>query len=116
MEDFFKTRGDEVRKVMHFDMTWERREELIREEERAGGSEEGRVEGREEGRGEGEMIKLIRLVQRKVKRGKVLSEMADELEETEEVLCPILDAIQEKGVDQPAEEIYAYYKEKSLRW
>ena len=28
-------RGDEVRKVMHFDMTWERREGLIREEERA---------------------------------------------------------------------------------
>ena len=95
---------------MHFDMTWERREELIREEERA----EGREEGREEGRGEGEMIKLICLVQRKVKRGKVLAEMADELEETEEVLCPILDAIQEKGVDRPAEEIYAYYKEKSL--
>lgn len=104
LEDFFKTRGDEVRKVMHFDMTWERREELIREEERA--------EGRAEGRGEGEMIKLICLMQRKVKRGKTLPEMADELEETEEILRPIYDVIQEKGVDCSAEEIYTYYNGK----
>ena len=34
LEDFFRTRGDEVRKVMQFDMRWERREQLIREEER----------------------------------------------------------------------------------
>ena len=48
-------------------------------------------------------------MQRKVKRGKTLPEMADELEETEETLRPILDAIQEKGVDCSAEEIYMYY-------
>ena len=98
LEDFFKARGEEVRKVMHFDMTWERREGLIREEERA------------EGRSEGESITLIRQVQRKLKRGKTLSEIADEVEETEEAVKPIVEAVQAKGVDCPAEEIFAYLK------
>jgi len=100
LEDFFKARGDEVRKVMQFDMRWERREQLIREEERA----EGRAEGREEGA----YIKLITLLQRKAKRGKTLAEMADELEESEDTLRPICEAIREKGADCPAEEVYTY--------
>ena len=99
LEEFFRTRGDEVRKVMHFDMTWERREGLIREEERA--------EGRMEGRSEGETINLIRQIQRKLKRGKTLLKIADEVEETEEKVRPILEAVQAKGVDCPAEEILA---------
>ena len=85
LEDFFRTRGDEVRKVMHFDMTWERREGLIREEERA--------EGCAEGRSEGETISLIRLVQRKLKRGKTLTEIAGEVEETAETVRPIMEVI-----------------------
>ena len=101
LEDFFKTRGDEVRKVMHFDMTWERREGLIREEERA------------EGRSEGEMIRLINQVQRKLKRGKTLAEIADEVEETEEAVRSILEVVQAKGVDCPVEEIYKYYSRNS---
>ena len=36
-------------KVTHLDFTWERREELIRKEEREEGKEEGRKEGKEEG-------------------------------------------------------------------
>ncbi len=106
LEEFFKTRGDEVRKVMHFDMTWERREGLIREEERA----EGRIEGRAEGRSEGETINLIRLVQHKLKRGKTLPKIADEMEETEEAVRPIVEAVQAKDVDCPAEEIFAHLK------
>ena len=90
---------------MHFDMTWERREGLIREEER--------VEGRAEGRSEGETIKLIRLVQRKLKREKTLAEIADELEETEEKVRPILETVQEKGMDCPAEEVFSCLKAHS---
>ncbi len=45
LEEFFRSRGDEVRKVTELDFTWERREELIRIEER----EEGRAEGKAEG-------------------------------------------------------------------
>ena len=43
LEDFFRTRGDEVRKVMQFDMRWERREQLIREEERQQGESRGHI-------------------------------------------------------------------------
>ena len=110
LEDFFKTRGDEVRKVMHFDMTWERREGLIREEERAEGRAEGRMEGRLDGLTEGNMIRLISQVQRKLKRGKTLPEIADEVEETEEAVRPIVEVIQAEGVDCPAEEIFAHLK------
>ena len=49
LENFLRTRMWEVEKAMTLDMTFERREELIRRDER----EEGRKEGREEGRAEG---------------------------------------------------------------
>ena len=103
LEDFFKTRGDEVRKVMQFDMRWERREQLIREEEREEARKEARREGREE---------LIAKLQRKVRRGKTLAEMADDLEETEDAIRPVYEAIKEKGVDCPPAEIYEYLNEK----
>ena len=35
--EFFRSRKDEVIKVTHLDFTWERREELIRKEEREDG-------------------------------------------------------------------------------
>ena len=37
LKEFFESRKDEVRKVTHLDFTWERREELIRKEEREEG-------------------------------------------------------------------------------
>ena len=43
---FLKERGQEVIKAMTIDMTWERREQLIRRDEREAGREEGREEGR----------------------------------------------------------------------
>ena len=57
LEDFFRDRRAEVLRSMAIDMTFERRVELIREEEkeygRAEGRKEGRAEGRKEGRAEG---------------------------------------------------------------
>ncbi|MCR5672521.1 MAG: hypothetical protein K6F87_02265 [Lachnospiraceae bacterium] len=52
LEEFLQDHRAEVEKAMTIDMTFERREVLIREEERAEGREEGRVEGRAEGRAE----------------------------------------------------------------
>lgn len=46
LEDFLKRRRAEVIKVMTIDMTFERREELIRAEEREAGRAEGRAEGK----------------------------------------------------------------------
>ena len=102
LEDFFKTRGDEVRKVMQFDMRWERREKLIREEE----YDVGYAAGEARGEARGEALKTILLIQRKIRRGKTLAEIADDLEESEEAVRPLYEVILEKGVDCPAEEIY----------
>lgn len=58
LADFLRRRGDEVKKAMTIDMTWEHREEIIRAEEReagrAEGIEAGRAEGIETGRAEGQ--------------------------------------------------------------
>ncbi|MCR5279270.1 MAG: hypothetical protein K6E19_07485, partial [Lachnospiraceae bacterium] len=46
LAEFFKRRRNEVTKVIMIDMTFEAREKLIREEERAEGREEGLEQGR----------------------------------------------------------------------
>ena len=58
LEDFFRNRKDEVRKVTHLDYTWEKREKLIRKEEYEDGKAEGRTEGRISGIAES-IIKLL---------------------------------------------------------
>ena len=49
LEGFFRERKDEIINMAHLDYTWERREELIREEEYADGYEQGRTIGIEQG-------------------------------------------------------------------
>ena len=67
LEDFFRNRKDEVRKVTHLDYTWEKREKLIRKEEyedgKAAGIAEGRSEGRSEGRISGVAESIIKLLE-----------------------------------------------------
>lgn len=65
---------------MVIDMTFERREELIRRDEREEGRLEGRAEGRAEGRMEGTQRILIDLIKKKISKNKTLEQIADELE------------------------------------
>jgi flagellar biosynthesis/type III secretory pathway protein FliH len=53
LEDFFQKRRAEVVKMTQLDYTWERREELIRAEERQEAMELGIEQGIETGRQEG---------------------------------------------------------------
>ena len=62
--------------------------------------EDGRTEGRIEGR--------ILLVSRKVKKGKTIELIADELEDTVENIVDIYEAVMECGTDKEPEEIYKY--------
>lgn len=62
----------------------------------------------EDGKIEGRMEEKILLVSRKVKKGKTIEVIADELEDTIENINPIYNAILECGVDKEAEEIYDY--------
>jgi len=46
LEDFFRSRKDEVKKMTHLDYTWEKRERLIRMEEYADGEAAGIRKGK----------------------------------------------------------------------
>ena len=59
LEEFFRNRKDEVRKVTHLDYTWEKREKLIRKEE----YEDGRTEGISEGKISGKAESILELLE-----------------------------------------------------
>ena len=117
LEEFFRNRKDEVRKMTHLDYTWEKREKLIRKEEyedgkavgRAEGMSEGLSKGRTVGISEGSRVKLISLVIKKIQRGKDILSIADAVEEPVEVIRPIYEAVlsaPEADVGQIYENVY----------
>lgn len=61
---------------------------------------------RNEGKTEGRELQLIEQVMKKVKRQKSLAQIAEDLEETEESLRPIYDAVMAAGAEDDAETIY----------
>ena len=83
LEDFLIERRDEVRHMVVIDNTWERREQLIREEER----EDGRREGRKAG--------LKSMVQKKLLKGKSVDQIADECEEEVPVIRELIREIEQ---------------------
>ena len=89
LEDFFRKRRDEVRKVTHLDYTWEKREKLIRKEE----YEDGKADGISKGISKGKAINLISLIKKKIQRGKDILSIADAVEEPVEVIQPIYEAV-----------------------
>ena len=50
LEDFFRDKKEEVKRVMQLDYTWEVREDLIRKEERTEGYNEGEADGERKGK------------------------------------------------------------------
>jgi hypothetical protein len=97
LEKFLKERRSEVEKNMTIDMTFERREVLIRKEER----EEGRKEGRKEGREEDKIL----LIQKKIAKNKTLDIIASEMETTIEEIKPIYDVVIKYPTDTNPEKI-----------
>ena len=69
--------------------------EVQREEAREQGREEGRKQGREEGRKqgreEGRKAERSTLIQKKLEKGKTISQIADELEDTEENIAHLIE-------------------------
>ena len=55
--------------------------------------EEGKEEGRKEGKDEGQISQLVSVMVKKIKKGKHLPQIADELELTEEEARPCYEAI-----------------------
>ena len=95
--DFFEEHRAEVIEVSIYDYDEEKVRKILaeeaKEEGREKGRQEGREEGREEGKKEGEKLAKINLVIKKVKRGKPLSIIASELEEEEDDMKPMYDAV-----------------------
>ena len=78
---------------------------------KAKGIELGKVQGIEFG----ERRKLIEMVYKKMKRGKTVEEIADDLEEDIEVINPIFNEIEKVGLDKSLEEIIKKVKVKVMK-
>ena len=68
--------------------------EVQRDEAREQGREEGRKQGREEGRKQGTLQKTCALIRKKLEKGKTISEIADDLEDTEENIAHLIEEFQ----------------------
>lgn len=76
-------------------------EELMKEE-----FEEKKKEGEKLGREAGEILKLISIVCKKLVKGKNIAEIAEDLEETEEVIGQICNMARKYAPDYNVDEIY----------
>ena len=91
LADYLMRKGSEVVNMLldeyDYETDIEVQREEAREEGRKLGREEGRMQGREEGREEERkefLQKICSLIQKKLEKGKTISQIADELEDTEE--------------------------------
>ena len=79
------------------------------------GKEKGIEIGKAQGIEFGERRKLIEMVYKKIKRGKTVEEIADDLEEDIEVINPIFNEIEKVGLDKSLEEIIKKVKVKVMK-
>ena len=109
LEDFFRNRKDEVKKMTHLDYTWEKREQMIRKEEFEEGMERGIAQGMEQGieQGveQGRVQILAEIICSKLKKGKTPEEIADALEEPVENIQKICRIAEQYAPEYPVEEI-----------
>ena len=97
LKDFLLERGEDVQKIMMFDLTYEKQMENAKREWYNDGVEEGRAEGYSsgltQGYAKGKVHYLITSVIKKVQKNKTLDQIADELEESVETIQPIYDIV-----------------------
>ena len=117
--DFFEEHRAEVIEVSIYDYDEEKVRKILaeeaKEEGREKGRQEGREEGREEGKKEGEKLAKINLVIKKVKRGKPLSIIASELEEEEDDMKPMYDAVTSSAPEYNIDDIKEKLKTNRYR-
>ena len=94
LADYLMRKGSEVVNMLLDEYDYETDIEVQREEAREEGREEGRKLGREEGREEERkefLQKICSLIQKKLEKGKTISEIADDLENTEENIAHLIE-------------------------
>ena len=112
LKKFLLERGEDVQKIMMFDLTYEKQMENAKREWYNDGVEEGRAEGyssgiaegRASGIAEGTVRYLVASVVKKVQKNKTLDQIADELEESVEDIQPIYDIVKKHA---PEYDVYA---------
>ena len=87
LADYLMRKGSEVVNMLLDEYDYETDIEVQREEAR----EEGRKQGEEEGRKQGTLQKTCALIQKKLEKGKTISEIADDLEDTEENISHLIE-------------------------
>ena len=87
LADYLMRKGSEVVNMLLDEYDYETDIEVQREEAR----EEGRKQGEEEGKKQGTLQKTCALIQKKLEKGKTISEIADDLEDTEENIAHLIE-------------------------
>ena len=90
LADYLMRKGSEVVNMLLDEYDYETDIEVQREEAREEGRKMGREEGREEKRKEF-LQKICSLIQKKLEKGKTISEIADDLEDTEENISHLIE-------------------------
>ena len=119
LKKFLLERGEDVQKIMMFDLTYEKQMENAKREWFNDGVEEGRAEGYSsgiaegrasgiaEGRAEGAVHHLVASVVKKVQKNKTLEQIADELEESVEDIQLIYDIVNKHAPEYDVDAITA---------
>ncbi len=101
LRDFLIERRSEVEKIMRLDYTFDRQIEL----EKRDSFEEGLSLGREEGLSLGQAKQLITLIAAKIRKGKSISEIADDLETDISTIKSMYDIIIKYSPDYSVDDI-----------
>ena len=99
LKDFFGTYKNEVRRIMALDFTFERQIELTR------------MEYYQDGEKDGQLQNMISLIVRKLRKGKSVDQIADELEVDMATIAPICQAAEEFAPEYDEEKIFERLKE-----
>ena len=99
--------GKRLRAIHEFNLREQRDKAALEEQIRRDASAQGLAEGRAEGRAEGLELKLIRQVQKKLKRGMSEEQIAKELEEPLADVERICKAVTMCGLDADVSEVYS---------
>lgn len=105
LKEFLLERGEDVQKIMMFDLTYEKQMENAKREWYNDGVEEGRAEGYSSGIAEGAVHHLFASVVKKVQKNKTLDQIADELEESVEDIQPIYDIVKKHAPEYDVDAI-----------
>ena len=104
LKDFLLERGENVQKIMMFDLTYEKQMENAKQEWFNDGVEEGHASGIAEGRAEG-YRRLVNSIIKKLQKNKSLEQIADELKESVETIQPIYDIVKKHAPEYDADTI-----------